>query len=181
MPRTILAASAAAFLTAMLAATAVAAPRGGQTFTDPAAADADFPFQGEYAGVVKYDSGEAAFGVQVIACGEGTFDAVAYPGGLPGAGWTPPDTIRGTGVRDGDVVRLKGVDLGGATRRGEIRGGSLVVLDEGGDTIATLPRVNRASPTLGATPPAGANRARSHSCGNFPRLRSSREPSPYRP
>jgi len=156
MRQTILPVSRAALLTAMLAATAVAAPSGGQTFTDPAAADADFPFQGEYAGVVKYDSGEAAFGVQVIARGEGTFDAVAYPGGLPGAGWTPPDTIRGTGVRDGDVVRLEGVDLGGATRRGEIRGGSLVVLDEGGDAIATLPRVNRESPTLGATPPAGA-------------------------
>lgn len=72
-----------------------AAPAGNQVYTDRAATDADFPFQGEYEGVVKHDSGEAKFGVQVVALGDGKFDAVAYPGGLPGAGWTPPTRSRG--------------------------------------------------------------------------------------
>ena len=135
---------------------ASAAPAGKQVYTDRAAPDADFPFQGEYEGTVKHDAGEAKYGVQVIALGDGKFDAVAYPGGLPGAGWTPPDKIRGTGVRDGEVVKLEGVDLGGTKRKGEIRGGSLVVLDDAGATIATLAKVERKSPTLGAAPPAGA-------------------------
>lgn len=135
---------------------ALAAPAGKQVYTDPAATDADFPFQGEYEGVVKHEAGEAKYGVQVIALGDGKFDAVAYPGGLPGAGWTPPDKIRGKGVREGEVVKLEGVDLGGTKRKGEIRGGSLVVLDDAGSALATLPKVERKSPTLGAAPPAGA-------------------------
>ena len=134
---------------------ALAAPDGKQAFTDPAATDADFPFQGEYEGVVTHDSGEAKYGVQIVALGAGKFDAVAYPGGLPGAGWTPPDKIKGSGVREGEVVRLEGVDLGGTKRKGEIRGGSLVVLDDAGAEIATLAKVERRSPTLGAQPPAG--------------------------
>jgi len=135
---------------------ALAAPAGKQVYTDRAATDADFPFQGEYEGVVKHDSGEAKFGVQVVALGDGKFDAVAYPGGLPGAGWTPPDKIKGSGVREGEVVKLEGVDLGGTKRKGEIRSGSLVVLDDAGAPIATLAQVERKSPTLGAAPPTGA-------------------------
>ncbi|MFM9059462.1 MAG: DUF1080 domain-containing protein [Planctomycetaceae bacterium] len=135
---------------------ATAAPSGKPVFTDPAATDEDHPFQGEYAGTVKRDGGDLKYGVQVVALGEGKFDAVGYPGGLPGAGWTPPDTVRGTGERRGDVVALEGMDLGGTRRRGEIRGGAIVVLDDAGAAIATLPKVSRESPTLGAKPPAGA-------------------------
>ncbi len=135
---------------------AVAKPTGHPAFTDPAAADADFPFQGEYAGVVTHESGKEKFGVQVIALGDGRFDAVAYPGGLPGDGWTPPTKIHGSGIRDGDVVRIEGVDLGGTKRQGEIHDGKLIVLDDAGTAIAKLPKVERTSPTLGAKPPEGA-------------------------
>ena len=67
---------------------AFAAPADSPVYTDPAAAaaDADLAFQGEYEGVVKYGAGETKYGVQVIAQGGGHFAAVAYPGGLPGAG-----------------------------------------------------------------------------------------------
>jgi len=92
----------------------------------------------------------------VIALGDGKFDVVAYPGGLPGDGWTPPDKVRGTGLRNGDVVRIEGVDLGGTPRQGEVRAGKLVVLDEAGKSIGELPKVERKSPTLGAKPPQGA-------------------------
>lgn len=148
------------FLAPMLAllftVAASAKPTGNPVFTDPAATDEDFPFQGEYSGVVRHESGESPFGVQVIALGDGKFDAVAYPGGLPGDGWTPPEKIRGTGTRNGDRVRIEGVDLGGTKRQGEIHGGKLVVLDDAGKPIAELPKVERKSPTLGAKPPEGA-------------------------
>jgi hypothetical protein len=139
-----------------LSSVAGAKPTGNPAHTDPASTDADFPFQGEYVGVIQHESGESKFGVQVIALGDGKFDAVAYPGGLPGDGWTPPDKIRGTGTRDGDRVRIEGVDLNGTKRQGEIRDGKLEVLDDAGKPIAELAKIERKSPTLGAKPPEGA-------------------------
>jgi hypothetical protein len=137
-----------------------AAPTGKPVFTDPAAADADFPFQGEYAGTITIGGESGPVGVQVIALGEGGFDVVAYPGGLPGDGWSPPEKIQGRGVRDGDgtaaVVKVEALDLGGTMRRGVIKGGSLVVLSDSGAELARLPKVERKSPTLGDPPPPGA-------------------------
>jgi hypothetical protein len=146
----------AAFAALVGAVPACAAPTGKPVYTDPAATDADFPLQGEYAGVVTHEGGETKFGVQVVALGDGKFSAVAYPGGLPGDGWEAPVKITGSGVREGDIVAVEGVDLGGVTRRGEIRGGELVVLDDAGDVMATLPKVERKSPSLGAKPPEGS-------------------------
>ena len=145
-------------------ATSGAADGPNPAYTDPDRTDDDFAFQGEYVGEITHDGQPLRFGVQIIALGDGRFDAVAYPGGLPGAGWTPPDMIKGTGSRTGEagggVVRLEGVDWGGVTRRGEIRavdgGHALVVLDADGGEIAKLPRVARTSPTLGEPPPPGA-------------------------
>ena len=69
----------------------VASPQAhGQTtpgvWTDPAdkTLPDDFKLQGEYAGA---SNGGTKFGAQVIALGRGAFQAVVYPGGLPGAGW----------------------------------------------------------------------------------------------
>ncbi len=142
--------------TLLLGQAAFAAPSGHPAYTDPTATDADFSFQGEYVGAIRDESGESKVGVQVIALGDGKFDAVAYPGGLPGDGWTPPDKIRGTGVRTGEVVRVEAVDLAGTKRQGEIREGTLVVLDDAGKPLAELRKVERKSPTLGAKPPEGA-------------------------
>jgi len=134
---------------ASLSVLAASAAARNPAYTDPAATDADFPFQGEYVGTVKHESGEAKYGVQVVALGDGKFSVVAYPGGLPGDGWKGTDKISGTGVRDGEVVKLEGVDLAGTKRRGEIRDGGLVVLDDAGQAVTTLPKVERKSPTLG--------------------------------
>ena len=134
----------------------VAAPTKNPAYTDPSQADEDFAFQGEYAGALTKGGKEEAYGVQVVALGDGAFDAVGYPGGLPGAGWTPPTKMRGTGTRSGAVVTVEGLDVGGAKRRARVENGRLAVLDDAGMAIATFPKVQRKSPTLGMAPPAGA-------------------------
>lgn len=74
---------AASFL--LLAATAGADADDGR-WIDPA--DPTIPinvkFQGEYVG--DLDVG-GALGCQVVSLGDGVFQAMLYPGGLPGAGW----------------------------------------------------------------------------------------------
>ncbi|MEZ6091330.1 MAG: family 16 glycoside hydrolase [Pirellulaceae bacterium] len=85
------------------------------------AGDEDFQTQGEYVGPER--------AMQVIAMGEGDFEAVVYAGGLPGAGWdkSPPRRVN----LDADQV----VDLVDANQ---------------------MKRVHRTSPTLGMEPPANA-------------------------
>ena len=137
-----------------------AAPTGNPAYTDPAKADADFPFQGEYAGTVTHDGQPVPFGVQVIAVGDGKFDVVAYPGGLPGDGWTPPNKIKGTGVRTGEgdaaVVKVEALDWGGNKRSGEVRDNAIVVFSDSGSEFARLAKTIRSSATLGQQPPEGA-------------------------
>jgi hypothetical protein len=147
---------------ALVHATTMAAPSGKPAYTDPAQTDTDFPFQGEYAGTLTINGQPMPFGVQVVALGNGDFNAVGYPGGLPGAGWTPPDKVVGQGARSGDAteVALHGVDWGGTTRRAAVRvikgTPTVVVLDDAEGEIARLPKVSRTSPTLGQKPPPGA-------------------------
>jgi len=120
---------------------------------DKAATDEDFAFQAEYAGEMEIDGRKERIGIQVIAQGDGTFAAVAYPGGLPGEGWMPPKKAKGSGVRMGtgpeERVKLEGFDWGGVARQGEIRPGEVVALAADGAVKGRFPRVDRTSPTLG--------------------------------
>src|SRR6266704_2824508 len=110
--------------------------------------DADFPFQGEYAG--EMSSGK--FGIQVIALGDGKFRAVFYPGGLPGDGWTKDKPkVKTDGAREDDAVTFAGGRLNGT-----IKNGSFTITDSGNKALGTLKKVERESPTLGAKPPQGA-------------------------
>ena len=114
-------------------------------------ADADYKFQGEYVGELGGGDDKRKFGLQVIARGDGRFDAVAYPGGLPGAGWDGKEKIKVTGKRDGDTVKLTG-DRGA----GVIKDGVIAIKNNDGADLGTMKKTVRKSPTLGRKPPAGA-------------------------
>jgi mono/diheme cytochrome c family protein len=88
---------------------------------ETAKSDPDFAVQGEYVATTM--------GLQVIASGDGDFNLVLFPGGLPGAGWNgaPPQRTDGDADTVLEIVKSKG-----------------------------LKRIERQSPSLGAKPPFGA-------------------------
>jgi hypothetical protein len=160
-----------------LAAVLAADKQGGDTFTDAAQAGPDFEAQGEYVGNLKEGDATRKYGVQVIALGDGALQAVAFPGGLPGAGWDGKNKIVMDGRRSGDKVTLKSAtgkkkylapspeefsatskfpptgqkDLHGAGKEG-----MLTLMDSGGTELGMLKKIERKSSTLGAKPPEGA-------------------------
>ncbi len=142
-------------LTALMVLTArpaLAADQKTKAWTDPDVAkteDPDFLIQGEYGSA---EAGAAA-GAQVVALGNGAFDAYCLKDGLPGLGWTPgKDRQILKGTRQGDTISFASNDKGMAA---VIKDGKLTLTGSDG-TSQTLPRIERASPTLGAKPPEGA-------------------------
>lgn len=129
----------------LISSTALAADGKPISFLDAESAGPDFAVQGEYSG--KFGDGD--YGVQVIALGNGSFDGVVYPGGLPGAGWTKDGKVKLNGKTAGDSTTLTGQNYVATIK------GSSLQLSEGGKT-GTLKKVLRESPTLGAKPPANA-------------------------
>jgi hypothetical protein len=124
-----------------------AAGKNIKTWTDPELAlkeDPDFALQGEYANL----GGSPGPGVQVVALGNGQFDAYLLQDGLPGAGWVPGKTrtlLKGTRTNDTVVF----TDTNKAT---------IATLTSGRFTLSgiAVPHVGRTSPTLGMKPPEGA-------------------------
>lgn len=92
-PRLVGLAIAACVATCSLFATAEA-PTQNAVYADPARTDEDFPFQGEYAGTLTTGVTPEKYGMPVIALGDGAFDVIGYPGGLPGG---PQKTEQPTG------------------------------------------------------------------------------------
>lgn len=107
----------------------------------------DFTVQGEY-----FKEG-ASHAVQVVAHGNGKFEAYVLEGGLPGAGWeVDKSRIRMEGARNEESVQLADKESG---IQATIHDGKLtLVLPEQQPLI--LPRIERQSPTLGAKAPKGA-------------------------
>jgi hypothetical protein len=115
---------------------------------DPERVDADYAIQGEYSGTAE--SGKK-LGVQVIALGDGKFQAVGYVGGLPGDGWDKGERERTDGVlKDGAVVFT-----GKEGRKGTLKAGSLAI-EVDGKLVGSLKKIKRVSPTMGMKPPPGA-------------------------
>jgi hypothetical protein len=112
--------------------------------------DADFSIQGEYGSVKE---GELAHGVQVVALGGGLFDAYLLERGLPGLGWNPnkPRTLLKGETKDDKIVFENTDKLIIAT----ISDGKWTMTDMDGKQ-SVLPRIERKSPTMGATAPEGA-------------------------
>ena len=130
---------AVSLATCAFAATTFAAEN---VFTDPAAAGADFLLQGEYTG----DN----CGAQVIALGGGKFRLVGWDSGLPG---DTPDAKKNQeieGALEGGAVHFKNAVWEATVANGELKGAGT------DGQKRTLKRVERKSPTLGATPLSGA-------------------------
>ena len=135
---------------AVILAAASTASAQKPRYTDPAKADADFKFQGEYSGNVN----NAKHGVQIVALGKGEFQAYVFPGGLPGDGWTGDEKVevKTKGKLKDGAVSFTGDEHGNGT----IKDGVITVTSPGGDKIGELKKVNRKSKTLGQKPPANA-------------------------
>ena len=110
--------------------------------TDPEKAGPDFRIQGEYQG--------EKLGAQVVALGDGKFDVYFLGGGLPGAGWDQKTRTKVPAQTEGEKVTIAG-----DAWNGRIADGTLAAKSADGAS-ATLRKVERKSPTLGAKPPAGA-------------------------
>lgn len=146
------------YLTSVIALVAMASlvnandDKKTDTYTNPDKAGKDYKIQGEYVA----EQEDRKFGLQVIALGDGKFDFVGYPGGLPGDGWSRGmDTIKGKGeLKDGKCIltpndpQHKG--------HGEWSEGQISVVDEDGNEMFVAKKVMRKSPTLGAKPPKDA-------------------------
>lgn len=116
--------------------------------TDAAQAGPDYRVQGEYLG--RADG--KALGAQVIALGDGKFQAVFLPGGLPGEGWDAKTRIRVAGKTEGGKTTF-GTEGNGWS--GTVLGDRLSGKTDAGQEFS-LKKLVRKSKTLGKKAPAGA-------------------------
>jgi Domain of Unknown Function (DUF1080) len=110
----------------------------------------DYAVQGEYAGEVVTQAGNAAVGVQIVALGKGKFKAIGYPGGLPGQGWDRSPRKASDGELKGSTAEFKSDEYTSTVKNG------VLTITVAGVKIADLKKVDRESQTLGEAPPEGA-------------------------
>jgi hypothetical protein len=126
--------------------------RGQPAIVEAGEAGPDYLLQGEYAGwKLVPGRGNEFTGLQVVALGDGKFDAVEYRGGLPGNGWD-----RSTKAKLSGEVTAGSLLLTGQGEKYLVRDYAAVGSDTTGRELARLVKVGRTSPTLGLAPPAQA-------------------------
>ncbi len=146
MPR--LTAFLSLFFVMAISMTAAEAADKGPAYLDGEKAGPDFKVQGEYEGKIGKDT---KVGVQVIARGDGKFDAVVFGNGLPGSGWDPKQPkIHLKGETNDDIVEFTGLNFSGAVKDGIFAG----IAED--DVKFELRKIHRSSPTMGLKPPEGA-------------------------
>lgn len=119
-------------------------------FTDPESTPASYKLQGEYEGQAGNDSD--TYAAQITALGDDNFHMVAYKGGLPGNSQSHKDILfEADGKLDDGAVKFQNDEITISVSDGELR-----VENSNGKQVATIKRVVRKSPTLGAKPPEGA-------------------------
>lgn len=143
----------APFFASVLLGAAIGLPAHAASDPVSSAADPDFAVQGEYVGEIKTADGAQAIGAQIIALGSGKFHAVAYLGGLPGAGYDGSPTHQADGETKDGVPVFKS-----ELHEGTIKDGVMTIATPAPDSqkIGELKKTIRQSPTQGAAPPAGA-------------------------
>lgn len=139
------------FLWAIAVVAAAAASGSAQAakeaFLSPEQAGPDFQVQGEYVGTIGK---QQKLGAQVIALGNGQFEAVLYMGGLPGAGWDGKTRVKLKGKTEGDATHLSGKNFRVTIAKGRLSGTAEQ------DVPVEAKKIVRKSPTLGAPPPKNA-------------------------
>ena len=120
----------------------------GPVYTDRKDAGPDYQTQGEY---VTEPSAGAKYGAQVVALGDGKFQVILLPGGLPGDGYAGSGRVQLTAAREGQNVAI--ADSNGYS--GSIAEGQLALKTSDGKQLA-MKRVERVSPRAGAKPPPQA-------------------------
>ncbi len=114
--------------------------------------DADYSVQGEYIGTILLDGFCRRIGLQVVAMGDGKFDAMLYRGGLPGNGYDGCSRHKLSGSRSGEQVVVGGENLVVVLQAGY----AAIVKNAAGQRLGVLQPTKRLSVTLGATPPSNA-------------------------
>ncbi len=144
-----------AILSLTIAESGIAQKKRPTAATNLNEADEDFALQGEYLGaILTLRAGYwywQQIGLQVVARRDGRFDAVIYNGGLPGAAWDRKETLKLSGQREGDVLRLQSLPL-----TIHVHGEWADVTDTRIRSICRLSKIRRVSPTTGAVPPWNA-------------------------
>lgn len=120
--------------------------------TTPVDAGPDFAVQGEYTGVVCWQGWRQSVGLQVVALGDGQFDALLYSGGLPGNGYAGGTKTKLNGGRDGGSVVLKGDQVAARLQTGY----AVTLTNAYGQWLGYLQPMHRYSNSTGASPPPGA-------------------------
>ncbi|GAB4145016.1 MAG: hypothetical protein Tsb009_16940 [Planctomycetaceae bacterium] len=137
----------AALLLAFMSTTSTFGQKNKKVFLDAKSAGPDFAVQGEYVGIIGK---KTKLGAQVIALGNGKFDAVLYAKGLPGAGWDGKTKVKLTGKTEKGVTYFTGKNFKGKIQNGVFSGTAEK------NVAFNLKKTIRKSPTLGAKPPEGA-------------------------